>query len=114
MKSVSLWEKIKIWFVALWASIKSIFVDKPKEPVSELKCVWDMGNSCIGKVEERKFFGQQITVPVCEEHVRAHKEVMFLHSIGEDVEEILVLSPEERTELYNKKKIEFPDVEETL
>lgn len=118
MKSV--WERIKIWFSILWKSIKGIFLGELKteisEPINELKlkCVWDMGNSCMGEIKEVAFFNQQITVPVCEEHVRSHKEVMFLHTVGEDVEEILVLSPEERTELYNKKKIEFPDVEETL
>lgn len=66
----------------------------------ELKCVWNMGTPCSGKVNERKLFQQQIKVPMCEAHLEQHKEVMLLHKNGYDVEEVLQQTPE-----YRKKEV---------
>lgn len=64
--------------------------------MSELKCVWDMGNNCSDDVEEVKFFDSQIKVPVCSNHIEQHKYVMVLHKNNYDVEEVLQESPEYR------------------
>jgi hypothetical protein len=55
----------------------------------ELKCVWHIGTPCCGEVKEVEMFGHQIRIPICENHVAEHKEIMLLNKNGYDVEEIL-------------------------
>ena len=59
-------------------------------------CIWEHEDSCDGEVVGREFFMRQVKLPVCEKHVYKHKMVMFLYEHGEDIEEILCLSPEDR------------------
>jgi hypothetical protein len=75
------------------------------------KCVWNMGYDCSGEITEETIFNGQIAVPICEAHLKDHKQMLFLHAHGEDVEEILQLSPEDREKLFNKIKAKFPDDE---
>ena len=62
----------------------------------KLKCVWNMGTACSDDVQEVEFFGAQIKVPVCGNHIEEHKFVMILHKNGYDVEEVLQQTPEYR------------------
>lgn len=63
---------------------------------NKLRCVWNMGTPCSDQVSEVEFFGKQIKVPVCTNHIEEHKYVMILHKNGYDVEEILQQTPEYR------------------
>lgn len=77
----------------------------------ELKCVWDMGYECSGEITEETIFNGQVTVPICELHLKDHKQLLFLHDHGEDVEEILQLSLEDRQKLFDQIRAKFPDEE---
>jgi hypothetical protein len=77
----------------------------------EKKCVWNMGYDCSGEVVEVSMFNDQITLPACETHLKDHKQLLFLHKHGHDVEEMLKLSPEERQSAFDKVRKEYPDEE---
>jgi len=77
----------------------------------ELTCVWNMGYDCSGDVTQEEIMDKQISVPVCELHLKDHKQIMFLHKHGEDVEKVLMSSPEERQALFDKIRKEHPDEE---
>lgn len=82
------------------------------KPTKKLtKCVWNMGDECEGEVTNEDIFENQIKVPICENHFTQHKEVMFLHSKGEDIDELMQMSREERRELFEKVRAKFPDEE---
>lgn len=74
------------------------------------RCVWNLGDACSDDITELDMFNDQINVPICGHHLQGHKEIMFLHSIGMDVEEIILLSPEQRHELFVEKGGEGADV----
>ena len=63
---------------------------------AKLKCVWNMGFPCKGKVEMKKILFGQIEIPICDAHLEAHKDIMILHKNNYDVEAVLNMTPEER------------------
>ena len=48
-------------------------------------------------------FQGNLTAHICERHFGEHKKIMFLHSVGEDIEDIVELNSEERNKLYEEK-----------
>lgn len=79
--------------------------------MSKPKCVWGLGDDCSENISTYEMFDPQIKIPACDNHFEQHKEIMFLHSKGHDVEELIMLSREERRELFKKVRAEFPDEE---
>jgi len=77
-----------------------------------MKCVWNMNSDCGGEIVEAKMFGQ-LDIPVCATHLAQHKQVLFLHKHGEDIEKIIELSAEEKEELFQKIRAKYPDEELT-
>jgi hypothetical protein len=55
-----------------------------------------MGTPCEGKVEEVEMFDGQIKIPICEQHLEEHRDIMILHKHKYDIEEILQESAEYR------------------
>jgi hypothetical protein len=53
------------------------------------KCVWHLGTPCSGKTELRGLFGGALKVPVCENHLEGHKNIMLLHKNNYNVEQML-------------------------
>jgi hypothetical protein len=64
--------------------------------MADVKCVWHLGSPCGGKTEIRPFFGGQLKVPVCENHLEGHKHIMLLHKNNYNVEQMLNESEEYR------------------
>ncbi|MFA5024278.1 MAG: hypothetical protein WC523_04940 [Patescibacteria group bacterium] len=67
----------------------------------EKSCVWNMGTPCGGSVQEIRTFNDQITISMCENHLKEHKILMALHGIGYDVEKLLAETQEWRENEYN-------------
>lgn len=65
---------------------------------TEFECVWNTGGACHENVWEVEMFDNQISVPICENHLRDHIAIMTLHAQGYDVEKILNSEPEWRRE----------------
>jgi len=64
------------------------------------KCVWNMKDvSCAGNIEEVTIFNGQVSVPICEEHLKHHKIVLALYYAGKDIKKVLRLSPNERIKM---------------
>ena len=61
-----------------------------------LKCVWNMGSPCNGDVVETELFDAQIKIPICDDHIEEHRDIMTLHKNGYDIEEVLNMTAEER------------------
>lgn len=59
-------------------------------------CVWQIGTPCGGEVREAELFDHQIRIPICENHLQEHEDIMLLHKNKYDVEEILNQKAEQR------------------
>lgn len=70
-----------------------------------------MGYECSGEVTKEDIFDSQVNVPICEAHLQDHKQMLFLHAHGEDIEQVLQLSLEDRKKLFDKVRAQFPDEE---
>ena len=64
--------------------------------MADLECVWNMGTPCDGKIGEEDMFDAQIRVPICEIHIKQHRDILTLHKNGYDIEEVLQMSAEDR------------------
>ena len=62
----------------------------------EIYCVWNLGDPCNGGVDKVLMFRKQLEIPICENHLEGHKEIMVLHGNGYEIEEIVDMTPEER------------------
>lgn len=69
---------------------------KNATPEEELLCEWKISNTCKGKIQKQYMFDKQLFVPLCEGHMKEHRDVMFLYKNGYDIEEVLNMSPEDR------------------
>ena len=78
----------------------------------EEKCVWAMGTPCSKDgTKDMEFFGKQIKVPVCPNHLEQHMHIMALAKNGYDVEAILQESPDYRKEQFLILQLSGLDVE---
>ena len=76
--------------------------------MSGLECAFRVSDGCSGDVNINELFSGQLSIPICEKHIAEHKQVMFLHKVGIDVEEIISKTSEERTQLYNEQIRQLP------
>ena len=60
-----------------------------------VNCVWDLGTPCDGGAAEILMFKKQLNIPICEGHIKGHKEIMLLYANGYDIEEIVDMDPKE-------------------
>ena len=74
-------------------------------------CVWNLGTSCSGKVEELPFFSGQIHVPVCKRHLNSHKKIMALHLHNFDVETTLNQTEEDWNRTLKENNIDWTAAE---
>jgi len=72
-------------------------MSKKKE---KIECDFKLDTPCGGDVEYVKIFGGSCCLPICENHLQEHKEIMTLSANGYDVEEILNQTPEWRKKEY--------------
>ena len=75
--------------------------------IPRILCVWNMGTPCDGRVSNRLMFDNQLEIPICDQHLHEHREVMALHDKGHDIEEIVDMSPSRRKELIAKYSIDL-------
>jgi len=77
---------------------------------NEIKsCFWKTESDCNGECTEQLLFGGQISVCICEAHLEEHRQVLFLRAHGKNIEEIMMLSPEERRKMFDEVRAEFPN-----
>jgi hypothetical protein len=78
-----------------------------QEPDNDLRCVWNMGTSCEGSTAHKLMFDDYLKIPICEGHHNEHMVVTALHDSGMDIEDLLKMSKEERSKLFNDKGLVF-------
>ncbi len=63
-----------------------------------MDCCWKMGGECEGEVVNKLLLGTA-KVPICVKHFTMHKQMMAAHSVVDDLEALLSMSPEERADI---------------
>lgn len=78
--------------------------------IPRILCVWNIGTPCNGRVSKQLMFNRQLEIPICDQHIHEHREIMGLHSQGYNIEKLVEMSSSYRKELVAKHSIDLDKV----
>lgn len=70
-------------------------------------CVWTIDGTCSCKKFEATIFKGQLKIPICEKHLKNHRNIMTLRSSGKDIDKVINATSEEIEDFIKRHDIKL-------